>query len=598
MQISRTRPAKFSNFRSLCTLTICLGCSPAVQLMLHPTQACPQTAIVPVAIQAKTHLVLVNVIVQDKHGRPVENLQRSDFTLLDNNHEQRIAFFGREDSTPWASGLSSASGPLTFTNRPPATAPAVTMYLFDELNTSLTDQELAKRDFLHYLQELPADSRVSVFVLGDSLDLLHDFSQDMTSLLAEINHRENRVNPEVAAATTPPPSAHSLTGGIANTSQWDSFMRNSTAPYVDYTKIVRASRTAEALQTIAGHVQGIPGPKTLIWISGGFPIELGLRNGRSDIPQGTPNGRVAGASSGRGTGSEGRTTGRTSVPATRSASSAPSSSAASNSSQSTLPGMGMGFEDQVARALRALNEADVAVYPVDAQGITASAAFEASRSSMGKTGRPTRGTSAPDYNYETLEDLAEQTGGLAFYHVNDLSSAIHDAARDARNSYSLAFYPTRDALDGMYHHLEVKVDRPDTRLRYRPGYFAAADRALAPQLSDAIDNPIALAGIGFNVRLEPIDGGYKASVIIDPRSITLDSKDGKWTGALQFLVRVGKTEQLTTIPLSFSEEKYREVQGKGLILGARIKMPPGAEGFSLGFRDIPSGIVGTLHVAL
>jgi hypothetical protein len=60
----------------------------------------------------------------------------------------------------------------------------VTVFLFDELNTKLTDQEFAKKEFLRYLRELPADSRAAVFALGDSLSLLHDFSQDMASLLA------------------------------------------------------------------------------------------------------------------------------------------------------------------------------------------------------------------------------------------------------------------------------------------------------------------------------------------------------------------------------------------------------------------------------
>jgi hypothetical protein len=67
---------------------------------------------------------------------------------------------------------------------------------------------------------------------------------------------------------------------------------------------------------------------------------------------------------------------------------------------------------------------------------------------------------------------------------------------------------------------------------------------------------------------------------------------------LQFLVAVGKVEQLTTIPLSFTEGALRQIQDQGLVLGARVKTPPGTTGFSLGFRDVPSGMVGTLHVPL
>ena len=106
---------------------------------------------------------------------------------------------------------------------------------------------------------------------------------------------------------------------------------------------------------------------------------------------------------------------------------------------------------------------------------------------------------------------------------------------------------------------------------------------------------MALAGIGFTVHLDPVEGGYKASVTIDARDITLQSKDGKWTGSLEFLVVV---EQLTTIPLNFSEAMFHQIQEKGLVLGARVKTPPGITGFSLAFRDIPSGMVDTARAVI
>lgn len=179
-----------------------------------------------------------------------------------------------------------------------------------------------------------------------------------------------------------------------------------------------------------------------------------------------------------------------------------------------------------------------------------------------------------------------------------MGTAIQEAAGDAQVSYSLAFSPAATSLDGSYHKVDVTVNRPGVKVRYRPGYVAAPDTAVAPPLAEAIANPVALAGIGFRVHLEPVEGGYKASVTLDARNITLQPKDGKWTGSLQFLVVVGKVEQLTTIPLSFSEAMFHQIQRQGLVLGARVKTPAGTTGFSLGFRDIPSGLVGTLHVPL
>ncbi len=553
-----------------------------------------------VVIRAGTHLVLVDVVAKDKGGKPVDNLSRADFELRDNGQGQRITLFALERSGETATPVSSSPAALTFTNRPGPNAAAVIVFLFDELNTQLSDQELAKKDFLRYLRGVPAASQVAVFVLGDSLSMLHDFSQDTASLLEAVAKHSNRVNPEVEASTAPPASAHSLTGDQATTAQWDSFIKSSNQPYVDYAETVRATRTAAALETIAGHLQGIAGRKTLVWISGGFPIQLGLHNGADAIAQSNANARGSGRSAGRsgrggGTGTGAAAGGNGGA---RSGGNNQSNSSTANTPSSELPGTGLSFESDVARAIRALNEADVSVYPVDARGITVAPSLQADRSSIGKRSKPPKAGFTPDFNHETLETLATETGGLAFHNINDLSAAIREAASDARVSYSLAFSPTAGSLDGSYHRLEVTVKRPGVKLRYRPGYVAASGAAVAPSLAEAVANPVAMAGIGFSVHLEPVEGGYKASVTIDPRDITLEPKDGNWIGSLQFLVVVGKVEQLTTIPLSFNEAKFRQVQGQGLILGARVKTPPGTTGFSVGFRDAVSGMVGTLHVPL
>ena len=557
-----------------------------------PVPTTPQQTTEQVVIHAATHIVMVNVVVQDKHGKPVDDLRRDDFVLRDNGQEQKIAMFALEKAGETAGTRASSPAGLTFTNRPGPGSAGVTVFLFDELNTRLTDQQFAKSDFLRYLRDLPATERVAVFVLGDSLSLLHDFSQDMASLLAALNRHTNRVNPEVAASQSAGVSSNSLTGDRTTTAQWDSFLKSSNQPYADYAETVRATRTAAALETIAGHLQGIPGRKTLIWISGGFPIQLGLHSSVDSIPQSNPGSRQSSQLGGwDGTKGGGKAGGSQS-------NSAASNSAPSSSSAGELPGTGLSFESDVARAIRALNEADVAVYPVDARGVMVAGPFQADRASYGKRNKPPKAGSAPDFNYETLENLAEETGGRAFHHINDLSAAIREAAGDARVSYSLAFYPFTGSLDDTYHQLEVAVQRPGVKARYRPGYVATKDPAVAPSLAEAIASPIALAGIGFNAHLDPVDGGYKLSLTIDPHNITLEPRDGKWTGSLQFLVVVGKVEQLTTIPLSFTEAMFRQIQDQGLVMGARVKTPPGTTGFSVGFRDMPTGLVGTLHVPL
>jgi VWFA-related protein len=543
-------------------------------------------------IRTATHLVVLNVVATNKHGNAVDDLQRGDFALRDNGQGQKISFFAFDDART-APTAAPTSAPLTFTNRPPTGAARATAFLFDELNTQLGDLQTAKQEFLRHLKSLPANQRVAVFVLGDSLALLHDFSDNPAQLGAAISGHRNRAGPEAAASATAPASSNSLTGDSKTTAQWDSFLASSSQPYTNYAETVRADRTAAALQTIAGHLQGISGRKTLIWISGGFPIQLGLDASRDNTPQSSANDRDSGRSIGHGRGAT-ASAGASRKPVA----SGTKSSNTSNSQASDLPGTQDSFETDVERAIRALNDADVAVYPVDARGVQVAAPFQANRASFGKRNNPARGSSPVDSGYETMEALAEETGGRSFHHINDLNSAIQAAAADSRVTYSLAFYPPEPSLDDSYHRLEVFVDRPGVTLRYRPGYLATKKTAVVPSLADAILNPVNLAGIGFTTHLDPVDGGYKMSVTIDSRNLTIAENNGKFTGTLQFLVVVGKVEQLTTVPLNFTEEVFHRIQTQGLTLGARVKTPPGTAGFAVGFRDIPSGQTGTLHVIL
>jgi hypothetical protein len=47
-------------------------------------------------LRVATRLVVVNVVVHDKKGVPVEGLTRDDFTLLDGGREEKISVFSVE----------------------------------------------------------------------------------------------------------------------------------------------------------------------------------------------------------------------------------------------------------------------------------------------------------------------------------------------------------------------------------------------------------------------------------------------------------------------------------------------------------------------
>jgi len=118
------------------------------------------------------------------------------------------------------------------------------------------------------------------------------------------------------------------------------------------------------------------------------------------------------------------------------------------------------------RALKALNAANVAVYPIAARGVFGPPAYSADRSNAPRIGRnPSQGPSGIDGMY-----WAHETGGTAAQNT-DVGFAALRALDDSQVTYTLGFYP--ETLDGNYHELKVKVDRKGVDVRSRVGYLAS-----------------------------------------------------------------------------------------------------------------------------
>src|SRR6202790_3994528 len=80
-----------------------------------------------------------------------------------------------------------------------------------------------------------------------------------------------------------------------------------------------------------------------------------------------------------------------------------------------------------------------------------------------------------------LQDLAEETGGRAFYpyHVDDLDQSFQDIGDELRNQYSIAYIPTNYLLDGKYHKIRIEVpEHKGYQVRARRGYYAKANSNL------------------------------------------------------------------------------------------------------------------------
>jgi VWFA-related protein len=71
-----------------------------------------------------------------------------------------------------------------------------------------------------------------------------------------------------------------------------------------------------------------------------------------------------------------------------------------------------------------------------------------------------------------LKKIAKETGGQFFApgDIGDLIKVFNEISDELKNHYLLAYTPKREA-DGSWREIELKVSRPDTKVRVRKGYF-------------------------------------------------------------------------------------------------------------------------------
>jgi Ca-activated chloride channel family protein len=84
-----------------------------------------------------------------------------------------------------------------------------------------------------------------------------------------------------------------------------------------------------------------------------------------------------------------------------------------------------------------------------------------------------------DLDKEVLRDLAERTGGRAFFPGKnfDMKAAFYEIEKELRTQYLIAYSSTNKRHDGSYRQISIEITNSQFRkdkvqLRHRPGYYA------------------------------------------------------------------------------------------------------------------------------
>src|SRR6266567_1182245 len=537
-------------------------------------------------IRVSTHMVLVDVVVTDKQGKAVNGLRPEDFIVEENGKVQKISSL----TTPSENAPVSAPElpPGIYSNRPEyrSTGGPITVMLLDALNTPFTNQGYARRQMLAFVQQQfkPTD-RMAVFALTGPLNVLQDLTSDPQVLYAAIQRYkpqaqefESSGRPATSAgsgtattgsvvtsldASTPPlidnSASASVRGGAASAafSSAQAALQAFEGAQVAYAEEQRAVLTLSALGSMARILGGLPGRKNLIWVTGELPFSF------------IPEDRVmTEAELGEELPSmETRRVGE---------------HAAGNYAATFRASHAQEIREISAR----LSTAQVAVYPVDARGLSISTEID---------------------SQETMREMARETGGRAYVNQNEIRVGVERAFEDESAAYSLGYYPENKKYDGKYRSIKVKVKRDGVEVHSRRGYYAidttqtkgySAQEQVASALSDSVPSTL----VSFSAQVKPpsansVPNKIGVTYLVDASTLSAeDASAGKHLNVAFYatIYAGGKivANASQKVDQTFDANTYQQIVQKGLMLHLDVDPQPGQ--LRLAVQDIRTGMVGTI----
>jgi VWFA-related protein len=555
--------------------------SPAPQSAPRPAQQQPASASATV-LKVTTRLVVVDVVAT-KDGRAVTDLERGDFTVLEDGKEQEIRGFGLQKPSLTASpksavvvrklpeGVATNVPQFNFNN-------TLNVVLLDALNTTAPNQAYVRQEMINYLRKMPEGQPVAVYLLTSKLTLLQDFTTDPEVLQAVVKKIKGRISP-VLDSPTGGPDAEILPAGAVDSGLVSGDMLQSIMSFeqerVAFQTDIRVTYTMSALKAISRSLAAYSGRKNLIWISEAFPLSI------------DPNLELT-----------------------------------LNSFAGTRT-----YSEQIAGAADALTDAQIAIYPIDARGLVTSSLFDASNSGRDKFGRARTGprmgaaiqqeSAALQAVHATMQDMAERTGGQAFYNRNDIDAAIRRSIEDGSTYYTLAYYPANKDWNGKFRKIHIKTARAGVKLRHRLGYYAVDPRAYAEmnhkQQGEAftealsLDSPVSTALL-FEAAVVPpsekTQNKVQVNFGIDPHALNFESRaDGLQHATVACAVEAfakGKSIKIwsSTVNASLKPETYTRVMQSTFPCHQSIDLPAGTYTLRLGVRDENTGLLGTANASV
>ena len=499
--------------------------------------------------------------VVSKSGSHLPGLKKEDFVLKQDGKSQPIAIF-EEVKTTTARVRRSQGEHGNFSNVEPGDAGAeyhrLSIIVLDFVNTPLPDQANARTALVKFLSEI-ADSQEPMCLMaltGSGLTVLHDFTDDPKLLADALSQAKSNAAPLIYEPSVDP--HHPIGGPLAATltAMIRGAMLSETQMASLETKTA-ASITVQALQQIAKAFRGLPGRKSLIWASSGFPFSIS-----SFSPSLCEFG--CGAMHGR------------------------------DEMQSAYDNL-----------WRMMNDAQIAIYSVDLRLPTAGSMMATGGVRPSDTDDPQFDTDAQanrvtqDTN-STLRLFADNTGGKAFMGGSNLAQSFRQAIQDDSSYYMLGYYVNSRNTKSGWHDISLAVHAKGAHTRYRNGFFLSRDSSPVSAREDiqlALSSPLDYTGVPVSVtwaNREPGKTPGKTKILFDlvmpPNFASVDQSDGNHMIVdIAAVARNSKGEPIADlsqrIDARLDAVGLEQIQHNGMTYHNGLQLPPGEYNVRFVVRD-------------
>jgi len=549
---------------ALCVLTFAFSVCPTAFLAqvkpATPVSKSPQQAFI---LRAQTNVVLVDVRVYDKSGKPVTDLQQSDFHVTEDGVPQNISSFSLEnvEKLAQAAGGNEQAQVINLAKLPPeVNAEQVLqdhrlLVFFFDLSSMQPDELMralkASTDFVTN-RMTPADL-VAVVTYSSNLRVTQDFTNDRDALKKTL--RAILVGEQSSTLAT--------TGSVGEAGGTDANgmeivtqdVSDAFTPDETEFNIFNTDEKLAAIESLATMLRKVPGRKNVIHFSSGI-----TRTGQEN--------------------------------------------------QATLRA-----------ATDAANQADVSLYTMDARGLAAlPPGGDASTASPSGTAVYSGSAFASQVSSlqgsrETLAALATDTGGRTFYDLNDFTPAFEEVQKENSSYYLIGYSPTNTRADGRFRHIRVEVARPGLKVQARPGYFAAksfqqltrGEKENQLQQVMDLDNPY--VDLPFVVETSCFRRPDKKFTVvlaakIPGSQVAFLKKSGKHETEFDFAWKIADAQNHVagglrdTLPVKMTDDTYDEVIASNLFYEGEVVLPPGKYNMKVVVRENESGKIGTFEAPL